>query len=148
MVYQFNYHVLNNFHFYSSFIFTNKSSNILDTGLYWKILAYHQRRKCTISVRTISQWLTGNNSTVHLSVLCQGAYIKYVAGGGRRVYKFFKKYFVAQESIDLNISWSSNFFRKYFMAPPINFSFLFKAYLQQCFRVVLSNIQTSNHQIS
>ena len=59
----------------------------------------------------------------------KGAYIKYVGGGARRFYKFFKKNFVAQETIDLNISWPSNFFRKYFMAPPINFSFLFKAYL-------------------
>ena len=28
-----------------------------------------------------------------------------------------------------NFSLPSNFFRKYFMAPPINFGFLFKAYL-------------------
>ena len=44
-------------------------------------------------------------------------------------YNFFKKNFVAQETIDLNISWPNNFFGKYFMAPPINFSFLFKVYL-------------------
>ena len=44
-------------------------------------------------------------------------------------YKFFKKYFVAQETIDLNMSWPSNFFRKYFMAPLIIFSFVFKAFL-------------------
>ena len=53
-------------------------------------------------------------------------------GGGRGsggFYKFLKKFFVAQETIDLNISWPSNFFEKYFMAPPINFSFLFKACL-------------------
>ena len=43
--------------------------------------------------------------------------------------QIFQKRFVAQKTNDLNISWSSNFFRKYFMAPPINFSFLFKAYL-------------------
>ena len=48
-------------------------------------------------------------------------------GGG--FYKCFRKYFIAQETIDLNVSWPSNFFRKYVMAPPINFSFLFKAYL-------------------
>ena len=59
----------------------------------------------------------------------KGAYIKYVGGGARGVYKFFKENFIAQETIDLNTSWPSNFFRKYFMAPPINFSFLFKAYL-------------------
>ena len=51
----------------------------------------------------------------------KGAYIKYVGGGPGGFYKFFKKCFVAQETIDLNISWPSNFFRKYFMAPPINF---------------------------
>ena len=62
------------------------------------------------------------------------AYIKYVGGGGSGgFYKFFKKKkkkFVAQETIDLNISWPSNFFGKYFMALPINFIFLFKVYLQ------------------
>ena len=55
-------------------------------------------------------------------------------------YKFFKKKIVAQETIDLSISRSSNFFGKYFMAPPINFSFLFKAYLLQYFRIVLTVI--------
>ena len=50
-------------------------------------------------------------------------------GGGGGFYKFFKKNFVAQETIDLNILWPRNFFRKYFMVPPINFSFLFKTYL-------------------
>ena len=49
-----------------------------------------------------------------------------IGAGG--FYKFFKKYFVAQETIDLNISWPSNFFKKY-MAPPISLSFLFKVYL-------------------
>ena len=61
---------------------------------------------------------------------------------GRRgeVYKFLKKSFVAHEALDLNIPWHSNSFGKYFMAPPINFSFLFKAYLWQYFRVVLTVI--------
>ena len=54
---------------------------------------------------------------------------KYVGGGDGGFYKFFKKIFLAQGTIDLNISWPSNFLWKYFMAPPINFSFLFKAYL-------------------
>ena len=58
-----------------------------------------------------------------------GVYIKYVGGGTGGFYKFFKKYFVAQDTIDLNILWPSYFFRKYFMASSINFSFLFKAYL-------------------
>ena len=54
--------------------------------------------------------------------------------------KFFKNSFVAQETIDLNISWPSNFFRKYFMVHPINFSFLFQAYLEQYFRILLTVI--------
>ena len=62
-------------------------------------------------------------------LIYKGPYIKYAGGGAGGFYKFFKKFFVAQETIELNISRPSNFFRKYFMAPPINFSFLFKAYL-------------------
>ena len=58
-----------------------------------------------------------------------GTIIKHVGGAAGGFYKFFKKFFVAQETIDLNISRPSSFFRKYFMAPLINFSFLFKAYL-------------------
>ena len=50
------------------------------------------------------------------------------------------KCFVAQETIDLNVSWSSNFFGKYFMAPRINFSFLLKAFLQQYFRIRMTVI--------
>ena len=69
-----------------------------------------------------------------------GAYIKYVVEGARGFYKFFKNNFVTQETIDVNISRPKNFFRKYFMAPPIYFIFLFKAYLQQYFRVVLTVI--------
>ena len=61
--------------------------------------------------------------------------------GVRRVLQIFQKKFVAQETKDLNISWPGNFFRKYFMALPINFSFLSKANL-------LSNIPISNHQRS
>ena len=64
-----------------------------------------------------------------LSHHVKGANIKYVGRGAGGFYKFFKKYFVAHETIDLNISWLSNFLRKYFMVPPINFSSLFKAYL-------------------
>ena len=48
--------------------------------------------------------------------------------------------FVAQETIDLNISWPSNFFRKYFITPHINFIFLFKTYLEQYFMVILTVI--------
>ena len=60
--------------------------------------------------------------------------------GGRRVLQIFQKNFVSQENIELNISWPCNFFEKYFMAPPINFSFLFKASLWQYFRVVLTEM--------
>ena len=67
------------------------------------------------------------------------------AGG---FYKFFKKLVTVQEMIDLNISWPSNFFRKYFMGPPINFSFLFEAYMQYYFTVLFSNVKISNHQRS
>ena len=68
-----------------------------------------------------------------LNGLSYRTYIKYAGrgkwGGGGGIegfYKFFKKEFVTQEIMDLN---PSNFFRKYFMVPLINFSFLFKAYL-------------------
>ena len=61
--------------------------------------------------------------------LTKGAYMNYVGRGAGGFYKFFKKFFIAQETIDLHISWPSNFFRKYFMAPPISFSFLYKANL-------------------
>ena len=69
-----------------------------------------------------------NNSNNNNSNI-KGVYIKYVGGGPEGFYKFFQKFFKAQETIDLNISWPSNFFEKYFMAPPINFSSLFKACL-------------------
>ena len=59
----------------------------------------------------------------------KGAYIKYVGGEVESFTNFSKKSLVAHESIDLNISYPSNFFGKYFMAPPINFSFSFKAFL-------------------
>ena len=42
--------------------------------------------------------------------------------------------------MELNISWPSSFFRKHFMGPPIKFSFLFKAYLEQYFKVLLTVI--------
>ena len=76
-----------------------------------------------------------SNFDPKVNIFSQGVYTKYVEGGTGGFYKFFKKAFVAQETIYLNISWPSNFFGKYFMAPPINFSFLFKAFFQQYFRV-------------
>ena len=54
--------------------------------------------------------------------------------------QIFQKKFVAQETIDLNILRPSNFFGKCFLVPPINFTFLFQAYLEQQFRVVLTLI--------
>ena len=65
----------------------------------------------------------------HSDTRNKGAYINYVGVGGEGFYKFPKKSFVEQETIDLHISWPSNFSRNYFIAPSINFSFLFKAYL-------------------
>ena len=56
-------------------------------------------------------------------------------GGGEGFTNFSGNKF--QETIDLTFSWSSNFFRNCLTAPPINFSFLIKAYLSQYFRVVL-----------
>ena len=63
------------------------------------------------------------------SIHSKGAYIKYVGWGASGFCKFFKKVLVAQETTALNLSWPSSFLRKYFMAPPINFSFFFTAYL-------------------
>ena len=76
------------------------------------------------------------------TIISKGAYIKYVRGGAEGFYNFFQKKlnFVAQETIDINFSRPSNFFRKYVMAPPINSSFLFKALLVKSFRVVLTTI--------
>ena len=62
----------------------------------------------------------------------KGAYIKYVGvgvgvwGQGGGFYRLFRKYFVAQGAIELNISRPSNFFEKKFMAPRINFSFFLR----------------------
>ena len=55
------------------------------------------------------------------NIKSRGAYIKYVGGGARGFYKFFKKKFVAQETIGLNISWPSNFFQKIFHGPSHHF---------------------------
>ena len=41
------------------------------------------------------------------------AYINYVGGGAGGFYKFFKKYFVAQGTIELNITWPSHFSVKF-----------------------------------
>ena len=61
----------------------------------------------------------------------KGPYVKYVGGGWgtEGLTNFSKNIFVVQETIDLNISWPINFFGKYFMDPPMNFSFLFRAFL-------------------
>ena len=53
----------------------------------------------------------------------KGVYTKYVG-------RFFKNYFVAQGVVELNISWPSSFFAKYFMVRPISFSFLCRACLR------------------
>ena len=71
-------------------------------------------------------------------LVSQEAYIKYVGGRWGRALHIFQKIFRSP----------GGHRPKYFITPPINFSFLFKAYLQQIFRVVLSNIQISNYQRS
>ena len=68
-------------------------------------------------------------NAITFKLVIKGAYIKYVGERAGGYYKFCERKYVAQETIDLNISWPSNFFRKNFMAPPINFNFLFQAYL-------------------
>ena len=55
-------------------------------------------------------FISGRNKSSSI-FLYKGAYIKYVGGGAEGFYKFFKKFFVAQETIELNISWRSSFFR-------------------------------------
>ena len=88
----------------------------------------------------LAKYLRSLLNSPYLNFFTKGVYIKHEGGGPGALYKFFKKYFVAQETIDLNISWPSHFFKKYFMATAINSSFLFIAYLQQYFRLVLTII--------
>ena len=76
------------------------------------------------------------------------AYIKYVAGMAEVFYKSFKIIFVAQETIDLNISCRSNVFGKYFMTSPISFSFLLsRVVLTVIFKFQITNIR-NNIQIN
>ena len=79
---------------------------------------------CFQSVNPTCVYLILTNKPNLFTLSAKGAYIKYVGGGDGGFYEFFKKCFVAQETIDLNISWPINFFRKYFMAPPILVSYL------------------------
>ena len=66
----------------------------------------------------------------------KGVCIKNVGGeGGGGFYKFSKKHFVAQGTVELNISWPSYLFKKYLIAPPINFCLAFKPWLSQYFKV-------------
>ena len=67
-------------------------------------------------------------------LLSKGPYIKYVGGGAGRFYKFFKKLFVAQETMDLNISRPSNFFQKIFHGPSHQFQFLIQGLLVAVFQ--------------
>ena len=61
---------------------------------------------------------------------------------GRKTLQIFQKKFPSPgpQTKDVNISWLINFFGKYLIAPPINFSFFFKAFFYQYFRVVLTVI--------
>lgn len=65
---------------------------------------------------------TRNLSTVN-KFLNMGVYIKYVERGWNVFTKFSKK---TQVTIELDTSWPSNVFKKYFMASPINSSIAFK----------------------
>ena len=75
------------------------------------------------NLRLNHQFSRKGKGSVHY--VCTGG---VVGESGGMVLKFFLKRFVSHEALDLNISWPSNSFGKYFIAPPINFSFLFKAY--------------------
>ena len=88
----------------------------------------------------LQQKLNQIQNKPHLKSKLSALSMQEERAGARRFYKFFKKKIIVQEIIDLNISWPSNFFRKYFMAPPIYFCFLFKAYLKHYLRVVLTVI--------
>ena len=79
---------------------------------------------------TLILWYIGLGFVKYLNYLTGLGLVLYYIGvreGAGGFYKFFKKDFIAQKTIELNISWPSNSEGKYFMAPPINFSFLFKA---------------------
>ena len=80
----------------------------------------------------------------------KAVYIKYVGGRAGGIYKFFKKYFVDQGTIELNISWSSNFSDKIFHALPLNFSFSFKYWLLtvMVFQVLFTKIFKANKRLS
>ena len=78
------------------------------------------------------------NERPQFTFVAKGVYIKYVEGGYRggegRALRIFHKKFCSPgdlniHDLDLNISWLSNFLRKYFIASQIIFSFLFKTYL-------------------
>ena len=92
-----------------------------ELGITWK--------SCIIQIKLCNEnhQVQSQISEVYFLIRKRTLSMKEEGGGG--FYKFFQKYFLAQETIDLNISWPSNSFRKYFMALPIDFSFLFKAYL-------------------
>ena len=75
---------------------------------------------CFQSVNPTCVYLILTNKPNLFTLSAKGAYIKYVGGGDGGFYEFFKKCFVAQETIGLNISWPINFFRKYFMALTCN----------------------------
>ena len=104
---------------------------------------------CGIHIHAEKYCLCSYKNSTNQAFTCIGSKIIYFreralsmqeGWRGGEFSKCFKKYFVAQETINLNILSPSNFFRKYFTAAPINFSSLFKTYLQQYFRVVLTVI--------
>ena len=103
---------------------------------FWVVSELHISRCCFWVILTV-YWLVYTSGSIlalckekgsnTYSYSSKGAYIKYVGGGAGRFCKFVFKKFVAKDTIDLNCSWPSKVFRKYFMAPPISFSFIFRA---------------------
>ena len=93
-------------------------------------LCYAKSGTAEILFENISNALRSNSSCVGLSLDNTSVNLGQHNKGeeGQRVLQIFQKNFVAQETIDLNILCSSSFSEKYFMIPPISFSFLFKAY--------------------
>ena len=70
-----------------------------------------------------------DSKSIVSNLMVKGVCIKYVGGEDERILQNFQKISCSPGDHRPKYSWPSNFFKKYFMAPPINFSFLFNAYL-------------------
>ena len=86
---------------------------LIDIKIIWK----HQ---CKVVILPLITFIHSFFLFIYLFIFfstIQGAYIKYLGVGQEGL--------ETQGSIELNISWTSNFVKKYFMAPFMNFTFLF-----------------------